>query len=65
MGEEDIGYRGRELARNAAVGDLALSTGLRRQEFTYLLVPEIPPLPAKPTTLPIPFRVPAGITKGR
>lgn len=64
-GEEDTGYRGRELARNAAIGHLGLATGLRRQEFTYLLVPEIPALPPKPSALPIPFRVPAGVTKGR
>jgi integrase len=65
VGEEDIGYRGRELARNTAIGHMGLATGLRRQEFTYLLVPEIPALPPKPTVLPIPFRVPAGVTKGR
>lgn len=64
-GQEDPRYRGRELARNAAVGKLAASTGLRRQEFTYLLAPEIPPLPPTPSTLPIPFPVPAGVTKGR
>ncbi|AVH20124.1 site-specific integrase [Nocardia puris] len=63
-GTEDTGYRGRELARNAAMGELALATGLRRQEFTYLLVPEIPAVPPRPTTLPIPFPVPAGVTKG-
>jgi len=60
-GAEDTGYRGRELARNSAFGRLGLATGLRRQEFTYLLVPEIP----TPSALPIPFRVPAGVTKGR
>ncbi|OLZ50292.1 integrase [Amycolatopsis keratiniphila subsp. nogabecina] len=64
-GAEDTGYRGRELTRNAAIGGLGLATGLRRQEFTYLLVPEIPALPPKPSALPIPFRVPAGVTKGR
>ncbi|UUV32186.1 site-specific integrase [Amycolatopsis roodepoortensis] len=64
-GAEDTGYRGRELARNSAIGRLGLATGLRRQEFTYLLVPEIPALPPKPSALPIPFRVPAGVTKGR
>ena len=41
-------FRGRELARNAAVGELALATGLRLQEFTYLLVYEIPALPPAP-----------------
>lgn len=63
-GAEDTGYHGRELARNAAMGELTLATGLRRQEFTYLLVPEIPALPPRPTKLPIPFPVPAGVTKG-
>ncbi|WP_246258481.1 site-specific integrase [Amycolatopsis anabasis] len=64
-GQEDTCYRGRELARNAAVGQLALSSGLRLQEFTYLLPWELPPLPARPPRLPVPFPVPAGVTKGR
>jgi hypothetical protein len=53
------------MTRNAAVGDLALATGLRLQEFTYLLTWEIPPLPPEPTTVPIPFPVPSRITKGK
>ena len=64
-GETDGVFRGRELARNAAVGELALATGLRLAEFSYLLVYEIPVLPSKPTAVPIPFPVPAGVTKGR
>jgi integrase len=64
-GTQDAGYHGRELARNAAVGGLALATGLRLQEFTYLLPYEIPALPSRPTAMPIPFPVPAGVTKGR
>ncbi|MCZ4103571.1 site-specific integrase [Streptomyces sp. H39-C1] len=64
-GSQDTGFHGRELARNAAIGDLALATGLRLQEFTHLLPWEIPPLPLAPTTAPIPFPVPAGITKGK
>jgi len=64
-GSADSGYWGRELARNAAVGELALATGLRLQEFSYLLAYEIPPLPPAPTAAPIPFAVPAGVTKGR
>ena len=48
-GTQDTRFHGRELARNAAVGGLALATGLRLQEFTYLLVYEIPALPPKPT----------------
>jgi site-specific recombinase XerD len=63
-GSEDR-YRGRELARNAAVGELVLATGLRLQEFSYLLAYEIPALPPKPTDVPIPFPVPSGVTKGR
>ncbi|MER5396133.1 hypothetical protein [Streptomyces sp. NPDC002599] len=64
-GGEDECFRGREAARNAAIGRMALSTGLRRQEFTYLLTTEVPALPPAPTALPIPFPVAAGITKGR
>ncbi|MBL4682067.1 MAG: DEAD/DEAH box helicase, partial [Pseudomonadales bacterium] len=36
-----------------------------RIEFTHLLPWEIPALPPAPTVIPIPFPVPAGITKGR
>jgi integrase len=64
-GAPEDGYRGRELARNAAVGELALATGLRLQEFSYLLCYEIPPPPARPTAAPVPFPVPAGVSKGR
>ena len=64
-GSQDTGFHGRELARNAAVGELALATGLRLQEFTYLLPWEIPALPPEPTAVPIPFPVPAGVAKGR
>jgi integrase len=63
-GEPDSGFRGRELVRNAAIGRLALATGLRRQEFTFLLACEIPPLPPRAAGLPTPFPVPAGVTKG-
>jgi site-specific recombinase XerD len=64
-GGSDGGYRGRELARNAAVGGLALATGLRLAEFSSLLAYEIPALPPGPTEIPVPFPVPAGVTKGR
>lgn len=64
-GSDDSGFAGREMARNAAIGDLALSTGLRLQEFSYLLPWEIPALPPSPTGVPVPFPVPAGVTKGR
>jgi integrase len=64
-GGRDGGYRGRELVRNAAIGELALATGLRLAEFSFLLACEIPALPPRPTQVPIPFPVPAGVTKGR
>jgi len=64
-GAEEDRCRGRELARNAAVGQLALATGLRLQEFTWLLAAEIPALPAAPCSAPLPFPVPEGIAKGR
>lgn len=64
-GGPDPYYRGRELARNAAVGELALATGMRLQEFSSLLTWEIPPLPSRPAQAPIPFPVPSGIAKGR
>src|SRR5258705_12615111 len=64
-GSDDSGFAGREMARNAAIGDLALTTGLRLQEFSYLLRWEIPALPPSPTGVPVPFPVPAGVTKGR
>jgi len=64
-GAPDGGYRGRELARNTAIAQLALASGLRRQEFSYLLVYEVPPLPPQPGRLPVPLAVPAGVTKGR
>jgi site-specific recombinase XerD len=63
-GTADEGFRGRNLARNAAVAELALATGLRLREFTYLLVYELPPLPAAPTSLPVVFPVPASVAKG-
>jgi integrase len=64
-GSQDAGCKGRELVRNAAVGGLALATGLRLAEFSYLLAYEVPPLPARPTAVPVPFPVPEGVTKGR
>ncbi len=65
-GTPDAGYRGRELARNAAMAGLALATGLRRREFTFLLVFEVPPAPpaAHPPGLPVLFPVPTSLAKG-
>ncbi|MGH3409183.1 MAG: tyrosine-type recombinase/integrase [Streptosporangiaceae bacterium] len=64
-GRADAGFAGRELARNHAVGQLAVATGLRLQEFTFLLAYEIPPLPRVRTGAPVAFPVPSGVTKGR
>ncbi|MGH3121227.1 MAG: hypothetical protein ACRDND_09430, partial [Streptosporangiaceae bacterium] len=66
-GSADTGYRGRELTRNTAVASLALASGLRRQEFSYLLSFEVPACPpaSHPDGLPILLAVPEGITKGR
>jgi integrase len=63
-GAPDSGYRGRELARNTAIARLALASGLRCQEFTYLLVYEIPALPARLSRVPVTLAVAAGIAKG-
>lgn len=57
-------YRGRELGRNASIARAVIATGLRRQEFTYLLVHEVPPLPPRRTDVPIQFPVARGIAKG-
>ena len=46
-GGRDVSFRGRETGRNAAVIGLALSSGLRSQEFTHLTVYEVPPLPRR------------------
>ncbi len=62
-GGDDTVYRGRELVRNSCVGELALATGLRLQEFTFLLSWEVPVLPRVRTEVPIAFPVPAGVTR--
>jgi site-specific recombinase XerD len=58
------GFRGWETARNAAMGGLVLATGLRRREFTHLLVYEVPALPARRSAVPVLFPVPRSIAKG-
>lgn len=63
-GRPDEEYRGRELGRNAAVGRLALASGLRRQELTHLLVYELPPLPTRRSAVPVLFPLGPGTTKG-
>jgi len=65
-GTADAGYRGREMARNTAMAGLALATGLRRREFTFLLVFEVPSAPpaSHPPGLPVLFPVPSSLAKG-
>lgn len=63
-GLPDQAFRGHNPSRNAAMARLALTSGLRRREFTHLLLNEIPPLPPAPTVLPIELPVPASIAKG-
>ena len=63
-GGPDTRFHGRELARNAAVGGLALATGLRLQEFTYLLVLRISCAPTETDRGPDPFPVPSGGDQG-
>ncbi|PAZ16025.1 integrase [Streptomyces sp. SA15] len=64
-GAADMNFHGRELSRNGAGGALALGTGMRRREFSMLLVYELPALPRRPTEVPIEFPVPAPLAKGR
>jgi integrase len=58
------GFRGRETGRNAAVIGLALASGLRAREFTYLTVFEVPPLPRRRSEVPIPLVLAPPTTKG-
>jgi hypothetical protein len=64
-GVPDDSFRGRELARNAAVGGLVTAAGLRAQEFTYLLTYELPSLPARRTPVPVWFPLAESTAKGQ
>ncbi|MFD4258677.1 site-specific integrase [Streptomyces sp. NPDC058534] len=64
-GTPDRRCRGRECARNGAMGDFVLASGLRRQEFTHLTIYEVPPLPRRRSEVPILFPLSRAITKGR
>ncbi|KPN46506.1 tyrosine-type recombinase/integrase [Mycobacterium intracellulare] len=63
-GEPDRSFRGRETGRNHALVGLALGSGLRAQEFTYLTVYEVPALPSRRTEVPIPLVLAPPTTKG-
>jgi site-specific recombinase XerD len=58
------GFRGRETGRNAAVIGLALASGLRAREFTYLTVYEVPALPARRSDVPVRLPVAPPTAKG-
>lgn len=63
-GSPDRRFRGRECARNAAMGGFVLSSGPRRQEFTHLTIYEVPPLPRRRSSLPVLFPLGRALTKG-
>ena len=63
-GAPDPDFRGHDPSRNATMARFVLASGLRRREFTYLLAPEVPPLPPEPTALPVLLPVPGKIAKG-
>ncbi|WP_205327620.1 site-specific integrase [Glycomyces sp. YM15] len=63
-GDRDTRFRGRETGRNAAVVGLALSSGLRLQEFTFLTVHEVPPMPRRRTGVPQPLILAPPTAKG-
>ncbi|MBV9448310.1 MAG: site-specific integrase [Streptosporangiaceae bacterium] len=63
-GAPDPDFRGHDPGRNAAMARFVLASGLRKREFTYLLAPEVPPLPPEPTVLPILLPVAGKIAKG-
>lgn len=63
-GSQERGYRGREMARNSAVGRFVFASGTRNQEFSYLLACEVPPLPRRRSEIPVAVDLPAKITKG-
>ncbi|WP_448059070.1 tyrosine-type recombinase/integrase [Cellulomonas hominis] len=62
-GAPDPSFRGRSAARNRALGALVRSSGLRRAEFSHLLVWELP-RPAPDLDDPVGLNVPATIAKG-
>ena len=63
-GALDPDFRGHDPSRNAGMARFVLASGLRRREFTYLLAPEVPPLPPEPTVLPVLLPVAGKIAKG-
>jgi site-specific recombinase XerD len=65
-GREDPTWRGRNGERNALFAELLITTGLRLQEASSLLLNELPELDARPDSLArsLPFRLAAATAKG-
>jgi len=65
-GRQRIGARDRNGIRNALFAELLIATGLRLEEGCSLLITEIKEAveAAKPDDRQLPFRLPAGLTKG-
>jgi site-specific recombinase XerD len=63
-GTDDEAFRGRQGARNHAMGRLAATSGLRAQEFSHLLVWELPALVPGDDAEVVELAVPAAIAKG-
>jgi site-specific recombinase XerD len=63
-GGEDASFGGREAPRNAAMGHLAATSGLRVQEFSNLLIWELPSPPSDTKIPVVPLAVPGVIAKG-
>lgn len=63
-GGDDPRFRVREPARNAALGHLAATSGSRAQEFSHLLIWELPPPPTDTRMPVVPLAVPGKVAKG-
>ncbi|KOX56243.1 integrase [Streptomyces purpurogeneiscleroticus] len=65
-GREDPAWRGRNGERNALFAELLITTGLRLQEASSLLLSELPELSTHldPTARSLPFRLAAATAKG-
>lgn len=64
-GSADPRFRGNETGRNESLIGFALSSGLRAQEFAYLTIYEVPPLPGRRSSIPVTLPLAPPTTKGR
>jgi site-specific recombinase XerD len=63
-GQEDPAWRGRNGERNALFAELLVTTGLRLQEASHLLVLELPASNRNDSRRSLPFRLAAATAKG-